>query len=93
MRARPKPRLTPVSPTPVSPTPVSPTLDQKVVFRLLINKIIFGHPIDVKLHLEIGSSLKMYLRCQSDILCHICQSDILWDMGMGHLWLKWMVHL
>ena len=33
----------PCSPTPISPTPVSPTLDQKVAFRLLIEKIIFGH--------------------------------------------------
>ena len=47
------------SPPPVLPTPVSSTLDQKVAFRLLIKR----HQSDVKLHLEVGLSLKMYLGC------------------------------
>ena len=48
---------------PCSPTPISPTLDQKVVFRLLIKRLLcmHGHQSDVKLHLEVGLSLKMYL--------------------------------
>ena len=46
-----------------SRTPISPTLDQKVAFCLLVKEknIIFGHQSDVKLHLEVGLSLKMYL--------------------------------
>ena len=34
-------RIGPCSPTPISPTPVSPTLDQKVAFRLLIEKKLY----------------------------------------------------
>ena len=32
-----------------------------MAFRLLIKNCIFGHQSDVKLHLEVGLSLKMYL--------------------------------